>query len=534
MSLYVYLAAGPPVLIGGVPATFAELIDRVKLVLNLEDNAVISLHYRNERGTRVDLSSESSLKAAGSSLNVLFAEVIDDWVRIDASDTDLHELPKQLVTEAETKRAEVASETYINTKTGRENGFAGVEHQKLRIETSPTHLNQAGCAPSSKDERQQTAQATNKLHSTKSQMAIQVTDTEKKLKMEIEMLKVEAKRAVDAADAATALVEELQKTAKSATAHLEKANRELADMKIVAGVAVEEGERSRVAAAALGIELEQLKVRFTEMEAFYKKEATLRKKYFNMIEGLKGKIRVCCRVRPFNQIEIEQGSVPATHFPDDMTIEVQTSHDKKSFIFDRCFSPNASQEAVFENARHLVQSALDGFTVCILAYGQSGAGKTHTMYGNLEMPGICPRAIAELYRLVDENRSTLETRVRCCMVELYNNTLLDLFSQKDEGKPLTIKQNAQGAVFVQGATMQECVSLDDLIRSQKYGCSQRRFAAKSHTIFSILVESKNTITGVASLGKIALVDLAGSERVRSTGLSGDQLKEAQCELCAIV
>ncbi len=247
---------------------------------------------------------------------------------------------------------------------------------------------------------------------------------------------------------------------------------------------------------------------------------------------MKGKIRVCCRVRPFNQNEIEKVSVPATFCPDDMTIEVQTSHDKKSFTFDKCFHSNASQEAVFENTRHLVQSALDGYNVCILAYGQSGSGKTYTIYGSPEMPGIVPRAMAELYRLVDENKSTLETQVRCCMVQLYNDTLLDLFSQKDEEKPLMIKQNAQGVVFVQGVTMQECTSLDEIIRFQQSGYRQR-ITAKSHTIFSIFVESKNMITGATSLGKLSLVDLAGSERVGKTGVSGDRLREAQSELCAI-
>ena len=396
MSAHVSLAAGPPLLIGDVPATFAELIDRVKLVLDLEDNVAISLQYQNESGARVDLSSESSLKAAGSCLNVLFAEVIDDWVQVDAS--DLYEFPKQLATEAESKRAEADFETDINTRTRLENGFAEVEQQKLRIERSPTGRNQAGGAAASKDEKQQIAEATETLQTPTSQMTLQVADTEKKLKMEIEMLKAEAKRAVDAADAATALVEELQKTAKSAAAHLEKANKELADVKMAAEVAVEEGKRSCVAAAALGAELVELKVRYAEMEAGYKKEMTLRKKYYNIIEDMKGKIRVCCRVRPFNQIEIEKGSVHATFFPDDMTIEVQTSRDKKSFTSDKCFHSNASQEAVFENARHLVQSALDGYNVCILAYGQTGAGKTYTMYGNPEMPGVAPRAMSELFR----------------------------------------------------------------------------------------------------------------------------------------
>lgn len=147
-------------------------------------------------------------------------------------------------------------------------------------------------------------------------------------------------------------------------------------MKVSAG----EGEKSRVAAAALGAELGELKGKFAEVEAGYKKEMTLRKKYYNIIEDMKGKIRVYCRVRPFNKMEREKGSVYATFFPDDMTIDVQTSRDRKSFTFDQCFQSNSTQEAVFEDTQNLIQSAMDGYNVCIFAYGQTGAGKTHTMF----------------------------------------------------------------------------------------------------------------------------------------------------------
>ncbi len=171
-------------------------------------------------------------------------------------------------------------------------------------------------------------------------------------------------------------MQELEKAAKVAASELEKANKELVEVRLAAG----EGEKSRAAAAALGTELGELKGKFAEVEAGYKKEMTLRKKYYNIIEDMKGKIRVYCRVRPFNKMEREKGSVYATFFPDDMTIDVQTSRDKKSFTFDQCFQSNSTQEAVFEDTQNLIQSAMDGYNVCIFAYGQTGAGKTHTMY----------------------------------------------------------------------------------------------------------------------------------------------------------
>ena len=48
----------------------------------------------------------------------------------------------------------------------------------------------------------------------------------------------------------------------------------------------------------------------------------------------------------------------------------------------------SKQEDVFNDTQFLLQSAFDGFNVCIFAYGQTGSGKTFTMIGNEELPGI--------------------------------------------------------------------------------------------------------------------------------------------------
>ena len=51
-----------------------------------------------------------------------------------------------------------------------------------------------------------------------------------------------------------------------------------------------------------------------------------------------------------------------------------------------------------EEVSDLVQSALDGYKVCLFSYGQTGAGKTHTMTGSrsYEGRGIIPRAISKV------------------------------------------------------------------------------------------------------------------------------------------
>ena len=68
------------------------------------------------------------------------------------------------------------------------------------------------------------------------------------------------------------------------------------------------------------------------------------------------------------------------------------------FSFDRVFAPSAGQEAIFQEVSEFVQSALDGYNVCLFSYGQTGSGKTHTMQGSGvgQMRGIIPRAIEQV------------------------------------------------------------------------------------------------------------------------------------------
>jgi kinesin family protein C1 len=71
---------------------------------------------------------------------------------------------------------------------------------------------------------------------------------------------------------------------------------------------------------------------------------------------------------------------------------------RNTFVFDRVFEPEATQEEIFADVAQLVQSALDGYRVCIFAYGQTGSGKTHTMEGGMgAAAGVIPRAIRHVF-----------------------------------------------------------------------------------------------------------------------------------------
>uniref|UniRef100_A0A166G157 Kinesin-like calmodulin-binding protein n=1 Tax=Daucus carota subsp. sativus TaxID=79200 RepID=A0A166G157_DAUCS len=266
-----------------------------------------------------------------------------------------------------------------------------------------------------------------------------------------------------------------------------------------------------------------------ELEALYKEEQVLRKRYFNTIEDMKGKIRVYCRLRPLNDKETAEKERNVLKSVDEFTVEHIWRDDKvKQHCYDRVFDGNASQ--------YLVQSAVDGYNVCIFAYGQTGSGKTFTIYGSDNHPGLTPMATSELFRILKRNHNKYSFSLKVYMVELYQDTLIDLLlPKKARPSKLDIKKDSKGMVSVENATIVSVSSYDELKAIIERGSEQRHTtgtlmneqSSRSHLILSVIIESTNLQTQSVARGKLSFVDLAGSERVKKSGSTGSNLKEAQ-------
>lgn len=202
------------------------------------------------------------------------------------------------------------------------------------------------------------------------------------------------------------------------------------------GDEVRQAEKDRVAAQRLVSPLKRkvstmestlfsLRSKNKSLQGDFERELKLRQKLHNQVEDLKGNIRVFARVRPLSGKETEQGCTPCLSFLDEKAIVVEGGKGaKKKFTFDRVFTEANAQDAVFEDTKHLIRSACDGFNVCIFAYGQTGSGKTYTMVGEggwgvekkgtvegktlgavadlPEKAGIAPRAVTTLFELIQE------------------------------------------------------------------------------------------------------------------------------------
>eukprot|EP01018_Ginkgo_biloba_P020176 Gb_23073 [translate_table: standard] len=275
----------------------------------------------------------------------------------------------------------------------------------------------------------------------------------------------------------------------------------------------------------------------TELEVLYKEEQNLRKHYFNMMEDMKGKIRVYCRCRPLSELEVLEKQTNVIMAPDEFTVEHPWKDDKpKQHQFDHVFDGSATQEEVFEDTKYLVQSAVDGYNVCIFGYGQTGSGKTFTIYGPESNPGLTPRAIRELFKILKRDSNKFSFSLKAYMVELYQDTLVDLLLPKNSKRlKLKIKKDIKGMVVVENVTLVSVSTFEELEVIVSKGIERRHTSgtlmnaesSRSHLILSTIIESTNLQTQIQVKGKLSFVDLAGSERVKKSGSTGQQLKEAQ-------
>ncbi|RLN93096.1 hypothetical protein BBJ28_00021946 [Nothophytophthora sp. Chile5] len=370
-----------------------------------------------------------------------------------------------------------------------------------------------------------------------------VADMEKKNKKALDESEKAAKKEI------SALFQQLQAAQRTSQELQDQATVLQKELGIVGGKAkqlgqleVEVGELREQAAlvAPLTSELRESRTQFATLETSYREEQALRKKYYNQIEDMKGKIRVYARCRPMSGSEIDRGCATCLKFLDEFSLEVNGgARGNKTFAYDQVFTQASTQVQVFEDTKNLLQSALDGYNVCIFAYGQTGSGKTFTMTGSESDPGLSPRAIHHLFALATEAQANFTVSFQATMLELYNDTLIDLFHLVDGGAAhdtkLEIKKNDKGMVVVQNATMKKCTSPEQTLKLFEAANKKRQVGAtkmnaessRSHSVFSLLVESFNKTTKATTVGKLSLVDLAGSERAGKTGATADRLKEAQ-------
>lgn len=213
-----------------------------------------------------------------------------------------------------------------------------------------------------------------------------------------------------------------------------------------------------------------------------------------------------------------------------------------NFTFDYVYDPAATQNFLYDNtAKQAVISVLEGYNATMLAYGQTGTGKTYTMEGFKysgcdPQRGIVPRSMEQIFKYIEASSNRNSTfMVRASYLQIYNEIISDLL--KTDRTSLNIREDKKKGIFVEGLSEWAVRSPNEIYSLMQKGAQSRKTAwtnkndvsSRSHAVFIIIVEQMKAVEGAKQIkvGKLNLVDLAGSESVRITGATGERLEESK-------
>ncbi|KAK9826954.1 hypothetical protein WJX74_001558 [Apatococcus lobatus] len=256
----------------------------------------------------------------------------------------------------------------------------------------------------------------------------------------------------------------------------------------------------------------------------------------NQLLDLKGSIRVICRIRPLMSSDAltaatSSSSILEIPTPDTLILAPDRT-ERTLYDFDRVIGPSEGQEEVFNEARSLVDSVVEGYNVCMLFFGPTGSGKTYTMSGRPGDLGMAANALSHLFRVAKEVDSKQQVRLSASMLEIYNEQINDLLlAQNQQAPKLDIKESSAG-VEVPGLTIKPMAGMQEAEAIMQRGKAARASsgpegATRSHLVLTIYVTCTHRSTEASSTGKLHLVDLAGSERIAKGAASAERTKEAQ-------
>ncbi|CAL5363448.1 unnamed protein product [Camellia sinensis] len=273
-----------------------------------------------------------------------------------------------------------------------------------------------------------------------------------------------------------------------------------------------------------------------------------------------GRVRVAVRLRPRNAEDL----LSDADFADCVEIQPELNRLKlkknnwnsESYRFDEVFSESASQRRVYEVvAKPVVESVLNGYNGTVMAYGQTGTGKTYTL-GRLGKDDASERGI--MVRAMEDilaNASPVSDNIEVSYLQLYLEYIQDLLAPEKINIPI-VEDPKTGEVTLPGAVVVKIRDLDHFFQLLQTGEANRHAAntkmntesSRSHAILMVHLRravheedndapfheknSKRDLSnghGIPTVrkSKLLIVDLAGSERLDKSGSEGRLLEEAK-------
>ncbi|XP_004250053.1 kinesin-like protein KIN-UC isoform X1 [Solanum lycopersicum] len=272
-----------------------------------------------------------------------------------------------------------------------------------------------------------------------------------------------------------------------------------------------------------------------------------------------GRVRVAIRVRPRNAQELSDADYAdcVELQPELKKLKLRKNNWNSEFYkFDEVFAESASQKRIYETvAKPVVESVLNGYNGTVMAYGQTGTGKTYTV-GRLGKDDVSERGI--MVRALEDiivNTTPSSDSVEMSFLQLYMESIQDLLAPEKINIPI-VEDAKTGEVSVPGATVVKIQDLDHFLQLLQIGEANRLAAntklntesSRSHAILMVNIrksvkndeetdssfqekDSKTDRHGnqmpIVRKSKLLIVDLAGSERIDKSGSEGRLLEEAK-------
>ncbi|RZF42231.1 hypothetical protein LSTR_LSTR004380 [Laodelphax striatellus] len=200
------------------------------------------------------------------------------------------------------------------------------------------------------------------------------------------------------------------------------------------------------------------------------------------------------------------------------------------FLFDGVFNAEATNIDVYNRTtRSIISNLLEGYNCSVFVYGATGSGKTHTMLGSRENPGIMYHTMVELYSQIEKVKADKTCNVGVTFVEVYNENVHNLLNPSG---PMHLRESATG-VTIAGLKVEDIVNADHLLEKLAEGNRNRTQhptdanaeSSRSHAVFQVYVRMAAKNGNQVKIVKLSMIDLAGSERGMVTGCSGMRFKE---------
>lgn len=168
----------------------------------------------------------------------------------------------------------------------------------------------------------------------------------------------------------------------------------------------------------------------------------------------------------------------------------------------------------------------------------TGCGKTHTISGSPEDPGVIFLTMRELFTRIDEQSSESEFAVSLSYLEIYNESIRDLLSPNPTpaGQGLLLREDSTNKMSVVGITEHQPKDAEEVLMMITDGNRRRTMSpteanavsSRSHAVLQINVTQRPRTAGITeetTSASLNIIDLAGSERASATRNNGARMKE---------